>query len=185
LLDSYDSECRPVAGQFVEMSTGMFNAIAALPGVAGFRDAVAKDSTLPRRLSPPDQYKAQFCYEGSPICVSDGTPSLEGKARFTPSARPGTRAPHCWIGEGRSTLDLFGDGFVLLRFGSPGTDVVLLTAAATAQGVPLEIVDIDHAGAAAIYEKPLVLVRPDGHVVWRGDALPGDAAGLINRARGA
>jgi 2-polyprenyl-6-methoxyphenol hydroxylase-like FAD-dependent oxidoreductase len=185
LLDSYDSECRPVAGQFVEMSTGMFNAIAALPGVAGFRDAVAKDSTLPRRLSPPDQYKAQFCYEGSPICVSDGTPSLEGKARLTPSARPGTRAPHCWIGEGRSTLDLFGDGFVLLRFGSPGTDVVLLTAAATAQGVPLEIVDIDHAGAAAIYEKPLVLVRPDGHVVWRGDALPGDAAGLINRARGA
>jgi hypothetical protein len=31
----------------------------------------------------------------------------------------------------------------------------------------------------------LVLGRPDGHVVWRGDALPGDAVGLISRARGA
>ncbi len=185
LLDSYAAECRPIAGQYLEMSTATFNAIAALPGAAAFRDAVAADSGLPRSLSAPDQYKAQFCYEESPICVSDGTEPPEGKARLVPSARPGTRAPHCWLADGRSTLDLFGGGFVLVRFGSSDANVEPLTEAASARGVPLEIVDIDHLDAASIYQKPLVLVRPDGHVAWRGDVLPDDAVSLVDHVRGA
>lgn len=185
LLDSYEDECRPVARQNVELSTAMFNAIAALPGASAFGDAVAADSGLPRRLSPPNQLKAQFCYEDSPICVADGTPPPEGRAQLAPSARPGTRAPHCWIADGRSTLDLFGGGFVLVRFGSPDANVEPLIAAASEQSVPLEIVDIDHVDAAAIYGKPLVLVRPDGHVAWRGDVLPDDAVSLVDHVRGA
>jgi hypothetical protein len=35
---------------------------------------------------------------------------------------------------------------------------------------------------AAIYERALVLVRPDGHVTWRGDGEPGDALALIKVA---
>jgi len=31
----------------------------------------------------------------------------------------------------------------------------------------------------------LVLSRPDQHVAWRGDALPVDPLGLIDRIRGA
>ena len=184
LLDSYGAECRPIAGQYVTRSTNSFNAIAALPGASAFGDAVAADSGLLRRLSGPEQYRAQFCYEDSPICLSDGTAPLEGNDRLVPSARPGTRAPHCWIGDGQSMLDLFGVGFVLGRFGSPEIDVERLMAAASKRGVPLEIADIDHAEAAAIYEKPLVLVRPDGHVAWRGDALPDDALSLVDRVRG-
>jgi hypothetical protein len=185
LLDSYGAECRPVARQFVEISTASYNAIAALPGATAFRDAVAADGGIPRSLSPPDQLKAQICFEESPICVSDGTKPPEGSTRLQPSARPGTRAPHCWIAEGRSTLDLFGDGFVLVRFGSKDANVAPLTEAASARGVPLEIVDIDHADAASIYGKPLVLVRPDGHVAWRGDVVPDDAASLVDHVRGA
>ncbi len=185
LLDSYEAECRPIAGQYVKLSTASFNAIAALPGARAFRDAVAADSGLPGRLSAPEQLKAQFCYEESPICVPDGTKPPEGRAELAPSARPGTRAPHCWIADGRSTLDLFGAGFVLVRFGSPVANVAPLTAAAHARGVPLEIVDIDHADAASIYQKPLVLVRPDGHVAWRGDMLPDDAVSLVDHVRGA
>jgi len=30
-----------------------------------------------------------------------------------------------------------------------------------------------------------VLVRPDGHVAWRDDALPADVLGLIDHVRGA
>ena len=82
-------------------------------------------------------------------------------------------------------LDLFGAGFVLVRFAAPDLDVAPLTEAAAARGVPLELVDLDHAGAAALYERTLVLVRPDGHVAWRGDALPEDPAALIDRVRGA
>ena len=185
LLDSYEAECRPIAGQYVELSTNSFNAIAALPGASAFGDTVSADSGLLRRLSSPEQYRAQFCYEGSPICVSDGTRPPEGGARLAPSARPGTRAPHCWIAEGQSTLDLFGGGFVLIRFGSPDAQIEPLRAAASERGVPLEIVDIDHGSAAVLYEKPLVLVRPDGHIAWRGDLLPDDPVCLINHVRGA
>jgi len=185
LLDSYGAECRPIARQYIEISTAAFDAIAALPGASAFREQAKADSGLLRRLSPPDELRAQFTYEDSPICVEDGTKPPEGAARLRPSARPGCRAPHCWIGEGRSTHDLFGGGFVLVRFRAPGSDAAPLTDAAAARGVPLEIVDLDHEQAAALYEKPLVLVRPDGHIAWRGDALPGDALALIDRVRGA
>jgi Aromatic-ring hydroxylase, C-terminal len=47
------------------------------------------------------------------------------------------------------------------------------------------VADIEDPDAAALYERRLVLVRPDGHIAWRGDASPTDAVGLIDRARGA
>lgn len=185
LLDSYEAECRPLAGRYVALSTKSFNAIAALPGVDGFRDAVAADDGIHRRLNMPEQYRAQFCYEDSPLCVSDGTPTPEGPAQLIPSARPGTRAPHCWLADGKSTLDLFGGGFVLIRFGSAIVDLEPILGVASRLGMPLETVDIDHAEAADIYEQPLVLVRPDGHVSWRGKALPEDLAAFLDHVRGA
>ena len=185
LLESYEAECRPLAGHFVELSTKTFNAISALPGATDFRDVVDADPGLLRRLSMPEQYRAQICYEDSPICVSDGTPPLEGDALLTPSARPGTRAPHCWLAEGRSTLDLFGTGFVLLRFGSLDFDIEPLLTAGAQRQVPLKVIDLNQAEAASIYKKPLVLVRPDGHVAWRGDALPEDGLALLDYVCGA
>ena len=61
-------------------------------------------------------YHLGYRYDTSPIVAPDGTPAppLEGRT-YTQIARPGARAPHAWIGEGRSTLDLYGKGFVLLR----------------------------------------------------------------------
>ena len=46
----------------------------------------------------------------------------DGVLHLPPSAldgRPGTRAPHVWLADGRSTLDLFGTEFVLLRTARP------------------------------------------------------------------
>ena len=184
LLGSYSTECRPVAQQFLDLSTGFYNAIAALPGAEQFAKLAADEGFL-RGLSIPEQYRAQFCYEASPICISDSTPPPDGEARLRPSARPGTRAPHCWIGDGRSTIDLFGDGFVLVRFGATTESVESLGAAARAHDVPLKVIDLDSTVAAEIYEKRLVLVRPDGHVAWRGDELPADPLAMMNYVRGA
>lgn len=127
-----------------------------------------------------------YVYEGSPIVVADGTPPppLE-VSTYTPTARPGSRAPHVWLAEGRSILDLFGRGFVLLRFGAQAPDAKALQDAANAAGVPLEVVAIDNEQAALLYERRLVLVRPDGQVAWRADALPADCAALMDRVRGA
>jgi hypothetical protein len=45
--------------------------------------------------------------------------------------------------------------------------------------------DIRDEQAVALYERRLVLVRPDGHVAWRGDEVPADAAWVIDTVRGA
>ena len=104
---------------------------------------------------------------------------------FRQSCRSGSRAPHAWIGEGYSTLDLFGGGYVLLRFGKNSVAVNKIVDAAAARRVPLIVRDIDDAEIAQLYERELVLVRPDGHVAWRGDACPDDALALIDQVRGA
>ena len=127
-----------------------------------------------------------YRYEGSPIVVPDGTPRppLE-VSTYTPTARPGSRAPHVWLPDGRSMLDLFGRGFVLLRFGPQAPAASALQSAARSAGLPLAVIDIDHEEAARLYERRLVLVRPDGQVAWRGDALPQDCAALVDQVRGA
>ena len=125
-----------------------------------------------------------FRYEGSPIIVPDGTPPTpDDPANYVQTARPGHRAPHAWLSDGRSTLDLFGRGFVLLRFGS-APDAAPLADAAAKAGVPLAIVDISEEPIAKLYERALTLVRPDGMVAFRGDALPSSSKALIDVLRG-
>src|SRR5262249_19202868 len=127
-----------------------------------------------------------YRYDASPIVVPDGTPAppLE-TSTYTQTARPGARAPHAWLPDGRSTLDLFGRKFTLLRLGRDPPGVESLPAAAADAGVPLDVVDLEAPAVAALYERRLVLVRPDGHVAWRADDAPADARALIDLVRGA
>jgi hypothetical protein len=127
-----------------------------------------------------------YRYEDSPICLSDGTPPYpDDPEHFVPSARPGSRAPHVSLGNGRSTLDLYGRGFVLLRLGADGPDVSAFEAAATARRVPFKTVAMTEPEVAQLYERRLVLVRPDGHVAWRADQVPANAISVIDKVRGA
>jgi 2-polyprenyl-6-methoxyphenol hydroxylase-like FAD-dependent oxidoreductase len=123
-----------------------------------------------------------YRYELSPVCIADGAPPPEPEDSrvYAQSSHPGGRAPHAWLGDGRSTLDLFGQGFTLLRFGSTES----LSVEAQRRGVPLKVIDLDEPAVAALYERKLVLVRPDGHVAWRGDALPADHGALLERVTG-
>jgi 2-polyprenyl-6-methoxyphenol hydroxylase-like FAD-dependent oxidoreductase len=197
LIDSYDAERRPVGERNVRMATSFYQHNEAF---SHWSPALEEDSAEGQRARREfgalleNQIGGEFrtlglqigyVYEDSPICISDGTPPQpDDPANYVASARPGARAPHVWLSDGRSTLDLFGRGFVLLRF-SGAPDAAALTAAASACNVLLGVVDVDVPEAAAIYKRRLVLVRPDGHVAWRGDALPPDSAALIDRVRGA
>src|SRR5262249_30615567 len=111
LVASYEAERRPVALRNVALSTATFDALRRIPGLSeaaalrpdDWRDILAASS-------PSEQDKMDYGYDASPICIAE---SDHGRPR---AARPGARAPHAWLSDGRSTLDLFGDGFVLLCF---------------------------------------------------------------------
>jgi 2-polyprenyl-6-methoxyphenol hydroxylase-like FAD-dependent oxidoreductase len=185
LIASYEAERLPVARRNVELATRSFHAIARIPGL-GAMEREPNWGASPNWLSIPEHLKIQYAYEGSPICVADGTPEPQPEPpRFVPSTRPGTRAPHAWLADGRSTLDLFGNGFTLLRLGDAPPDVTPLVAAAKARRVPLREIAIAEPEIGALYERKLVLVRPDGHVAWHGDTLAKNPAAIVERIRGA
>jgi 2-polyprenyl-6-methoxyphenol hydroxylase-like FAD-dependent oxidoreductase len=196
LLASYDAERRPVGVRNVRMATE-FHALQSgySEGLEGLADQSARGEALRKRLgetlvaSVGREFRTMglqigYRYDDSPICVADGTPALpDDPETYTPSARPGSRAPHVWLKDGRSILDLFGKDFTLLAFG-PG-DMSGIQDAAKSKRVPLRVMQLNEPEAAALYEARYVLVRPDGHVAWRSDRVPEDAAALIDRVRGA
>ncbi|HEY2136655.1 MAG TPA: FAD-dependent monooxygenase [Xanthobacteraceae bacterium] len=179
LIASYEPERRPVALRNVALATGTFNAIRRIPGLpADGPDDWRKNLGA---TSPSEQQKMDYVYDGSPICVPDvaRAPSRAG------GARPGARAPHAWLADGRSILDLFGDGFTLLGFAGALARATPLIAAAQARGMPLRPVAIDDPDVAALYGRNLVLVRPDGHVAWRHDDAPEHPGAVVDCLRGA
>jgi 2-polyprenyl-6-methoxyphenol hydroxylase-like FAD-dependent oxidoreductase len=188
LLASYEAERRPIALRNVAMATQNFRSITGIPG---WDKSASADNTADWRasmpkISPPEHLKVQYAYEQSPICIDDGTPPVEIRMdRYIASTRPGTRAPHAWLADGRSTLDLYGDGIVLVRLGEDAPDASALIEAAKSRRVPLREATMADPAIAALYERKLVLVRPDGHVAWRGDECPADASAVIDRVRGA
>ncbi len=195
LLASYDVERRPVAARNLSFSTSNFNAWRDVPDTSAILDATPESealrATVGERLRASTRVEWESLglqighrYEGSPICIDDGSPPTPDDFRiYEPTSRPGSRAPHAWLGDGRSTLDLFGEGFTLLSFGG-GPGVQALEASFRSRRAPLTIEQIDDPAIAALYERRLVLVRPDGHVAWRGDAI-GDPDRIADVARGA
>jgi 2-polyprenyl-6-methoxyphenol hydroxylase-like FAD-dependent oxidoreductase len=200
LLDSYEIERRPVGVRACDEALRNFDRLTSstrYPNIlddtaegAGTRAALGARLAAANRLAWEDPLDVHlgYRYEASPICVPDGPPMPPGAPHdYVPTSRPGARAPHAWLGDGRSTLDLFGRGFTLLRFGSDAPAADTLAAAAARRNVPLSVVTITAAEAAAVYARRLVLVRPDGHVAWRGDAAPAAVEGArsVEIVRGA
>ena len=94
----------------------------------------------------------------SAAVIDDG--SDDGRLHLDPGearARPGTRAPHVTLADGRSTLDLFGGDFVLLHG----------VRATPPEGIASHALAGDALEAHAITQEGGVLVRPDGVVAWR------------------
>jgi 2-polyprenyl-6-methoxyphenol hydroxylase-like FAD-dependent oxidoreductase len=195
LLDAYTSERRPVAQRnALEASANLERMLSPGPqpllldpGPEGdaFRLRFgAEFSAIMRREWYTLGIHLGYRYDASPICWNDHAPRppLE-VARYDQSTLPGARAPHVWLQRDRSTLDLFGRGFTLVRAG-PHERVDALVAAAAARAVPLAVATLAQQQAQAAYAPGLVLVRPDGHVAWRDAAAPADPGAVIDCVRG-
>ena len=127
-----------------------------------------------------------YYYDQSPAIIYNGELAPDySMSEYRPSTVPGCRVAHFSMPDGSSLYDNFGPVFTLLRCKSD-EEIGAFVAAAEAAQVPLKVLDINPPDdVAALYRHPLVLVRPDQHVAWRGNAADVDAAAIIDRVRGA
>ncbi|MGX2998842.1 FAD-dependent monooxygenase [Streptomyces sp. JNUCC 64] len=196
LLDSYTTERRPVALEGLEEANR--NLVRAMgreipealnddtPEGERFRRVISAGlarGEVGREFDAPEIHLG-FSYADSPLVVPDPTVPAGAALDRRPNTRPGSRAPHVWLRPGASTLDLFGTGFVLLAR-TPDERLDGFARAFADRGVPLTVHPVTAPEVAAVYERPFVLVRPDGHVAWRGDRLPDDPAAVAARVTGA
>lgn len=195
LLDSYEIERHPIGVRNTAMSHQFASAVANLEippelernnsaGEAARRRIGAHLATFTEEFrSLGIQLGAR--YQNSPL-IADGdeSPPEDSPFEYRPSTVPGGRAPHYWLSDGRALFDVFASGFTLLRLAKSAPDGADLASAAAARGVPLRVVTITDGGLRDVYQRDLVLIRPDQHVAWRANREPDDAAGLIARIIG-
>jgi len=112
---------------------------------------------------------------------------------YVPNARPGARAPHCWVlrdGVRVPMLDVLAHDFLLLTHGTNGVawgrDLNgrgIRHHHVGSPGTTADLIDVEGAWSRAygIAGDGAVLVRPDGHVAWRAFSRPGgyEGTGLV------
>lgn len=123
-------------------------------------------------------------YDTSPIILleqQEQQPDLPDT--YTPSAAPGGRAPHLWLDPQTSLFDRFGFEWTLLRLHPETSKGETIIEAAQAANMDLAVVDIQSDRLLELYQQPLVLIRPDQVVAWRGDGTA-DATAIIEAVLG-
>ncbi len=185
LLDSYELERRQV---------GLRNRAActlAVDGVRKWREACGpalRESTPEgqamreqvARLAAAGQplgheflgIELGYRYDGSPLVCAEATLPPPHTFSYDPSTWPGTRLPHLWCSDGKAVHDQLGAAFSLLRLGQNPPDTGTLEAALRAGGAPFEVLHLPDEHLRKIYKASVILVRPDLHVVWRGNHVP-------------
>jgi 2-polyprenyl-6-methoxyphenol hydroxylase-like FAD-dependent oxidoreductase len=183
LLDTYEAERRPIGIRNTTMSHQFASAVAGLEIASTLEDDTFEGETERAKLGAhlatfTEEFRSLGIqlgarYDGSSLIASDGTAApKDSPFEYTPSAVPGGRAPHVWLGPDDALFDRFSAGFTLLRLSEDPADVNALINAARARNVPHMVVDIASQEVRDAYGADLVLLRPDHHVAWRGDTEP-------------
>ena len=196
LLGSYERERRPVHRFVLDEAVTNHATLGNQLAQAGIEDATAGGaqirSEIGTRVNAAKMREFYslgvilgYRYDDSPVIVGDNTDPMQiDFVNYVPSARPGNRAPHAWMHDGSSLYDHFGPGFTLLVIDDrdeAGIDA--MRTAATAGGIPLNVVRPKEPGIAELYQARYALIRPDQHVAWRGNVV-GDAAAIFRKVAG-
>jgi len=200
LLGSYELERRQVGERNVAASTFASrgrNKWRSLwrPNIRDNTPEGAETRTELARVAKIEQTKGNkmtgaelgYRYADSPLIWPEpGEAPEHDFMNYVPTTWPGARLPHVWLGEGRAMQDRIGNvlTYTLLRLGRTKADTAGLERAFAARGAPLQILDVADETPRAVYGRDLLLLRPDMHVVWRGNAPPEDAAKLAKMVTG-
>ncbi|MGH3136492.1 MAG: FAD-dependent monooxygenase [Gaiellaceae bacterium] len=151
LLETYDAERRPVAELTVEQAYTRY--------VVRLDPELGTDDIQPFVADPPIELGHRY-HSSAVVAESDDDGAIHENPH-EPSGRPGTRAPHVEL-NGGSTLDLFGQGFVVLSASDAWC------RAAEAASIETHRIDAPAFGEAyGVGAEGAVLVRPDGFIAWR------------------
>jgi 2-polyprenyl-6-methoxyphenol hydroxylase-like FAD-dependent oxidoreductase len=168
ILDSYETERRPISRQTIDIA-------------AQNTRTLPSDFQLPALMSSGGEFEAarglvaeriqrekriEFHCLGLVLGYGYGPRAAEqilGESDYQPIPAPGNRLPHGRLADGSSIFDHLGREFSVI--GSTAHIAALLEAAA-ALGIPTDIADTD----ASPYGAEVVLVRPDQHIAWLGAA---------------
>jgi 2-polyprenyl-6-methoxyphenol hydroxylase-like FAD-dependent oxidoreductase len=197
LLDSYEAERRQTAVRAVaasrKASTGRRRwrsewspeITEDTPAGQRARDRLARVADHEQRWSNDLLgIELGYRYTASPVIVSEpGNGPDPDSFTYEPTTWPGARLPHIWLDDGTPIQDHLGRAYTLLhRPGSPPPGA--LRELFAGRGAPYETFEVRSPDARRVYgDYRYILVRPDLHVVWRGQAVD-DPAGLASLATG-
>jgi FAD-dependent monooxygenase len=194
LLSSYEQERRPVAEMSIARSAVHMGVHSTLPQHITLDPTVINEDSesgkeMREKLHEYYQdhdsenkdlgvemgYHYQSC-----ICVPDaaedkfpGPPEFNHR-HYIPSTYPGSRAPHVFLRDGIPIFDHYGKDYTLISFDGEGASLNFFADAAEKKGMQLKAVELNgEEHAMQIWGAPLVLIRPDGHVSWRGRGVSG------------
>jgi 2-polyprenyl-6-methoxyphenol hydroxylase-like FAD-dependent oxidoreductase len=197
LLASYDAERRHVGACVIEASRYAFlgrrkwreryrlNIRDLTPEGEATRAALTAVADIEQRKSN-EMIGAElgYRYEGSPlVCDEPDGPAFRFR-EYVPTSWPGARLPHVWLDDGTAIQDRCDDAYVLLRLGKHAADMSGLEHAFRERGAPLQVLSIDDDRARDVYQRDLILLRPDLHIAWRSNGRPSDPRALAARVTG-
>lgn len=198
LLNSYEIERRQIGERNVGASR--YASLGRRKWRSQYRPEIADDTAAGQaardnliRIADVEQRKTNemigaelgYRYVDSPIIdnIPGGPEHLFRE--YHPTTWPGARLPHVWMDSGEPIQDRIPiDGFTLLKLGRSKADTRALESAIGGHGAPMTVLDIADDAARDVYGHDLILLRPDMHVVWRGNTPPSDAAALAATATG-
>jgi 4,5-epoxidase len=173
LLDSYQAERRPQAEDVLKSTTGALDAIVG----RGLRARLTRAFLFPLTRLGPVQRRMWYGMSQLGVSYRAGPLAPQSRLAVRRGLRPGDRVPDiaCQTDRGEGTrlyVELRGHWAALAPDWATADD---LATSAQQLGIPAVAL-----GRADSRHPPALLVRPDGHLGWRG-TNGGDMVGWLQR----
>ncbi|WP_433077612.1 FAD-dependent monooxygenase [Dactylosporangium sp. CA-052675] len=178
LLASYEAERRPVAlldRELLARSLETRRRFGRLSAAGAAPELLA--GVLRQEAHRPDARALPARHATSAVVWHSGASGLSG------TIRPGGRAPDLSLDGGDALAGRFGPQLTLVDLtgeaaGGP------LAAAANGRGVPVVHLPVADVSVRTGWDRPLALIRPDGHVAWCADTVPADWDAVLDLVSG-